>query len=133
MTQIEKINAEVKAIAETDLDTTHKVMKMFENHVLQFHADRDSAESYLREAAHLSLERRKKVSNRLKEYESFIRTHIDRGIEEGVFRPVNSKLVVRGIGGMCNWVGNWYTPEGSEDIYAIAASYVDFIIHGLKA
>ena len=106
-------------------------MKMFENHVMQFHSHRDSAETYLREAAHLSLGRRKQVSDKLKIYESFIREHVDQAISQGIFRPINSKQVVRGIGGMCNWVGNWYSPEGSDDIHVIAASYVDFILHGL--
>jgi len=108
-------------------------MKMFENHVLQFHTDRDSAETYLREAAHLSLVRRKEVSDRLKIYESFIREHVDMAISQGRFRSLDSKQVVRGIGGMLNAVGNWYSPEGSDDINNIAASYVDFILAGLLA
>lgn len=131
MTQINNITDQVKAIAETDLALVDKIMKMFENHVMQFHTDRDSAETYLREAAHLSLERRKEVSDTLKIYESFIREHVDQAISQGYFRPVDSKQVVRGIGGMCNWVGNWYSPEGSDDIQVIAAAYVDFILHGL--
>jgi len=123
----------VHKIAESDMELVDKIMKMFENHVLQFHADRDNAETYLREAAHLSLGRRKEVSKRLKKYESFIREHVDMAIEQGKFRSLDSKQVVRGIGGMCNWVGNWYGPEGKDDIHSIAASYVDFILAGLVA
>ncbi|CFY12520.1 Tetracycline transcriptional regulator, TetR-related, C-terminal [Syntrophomonas zehnderi OL-4] len=106
---------------------------MFENHVMQFDTDRDSAETYLREAAHLSLSRRREVSSMLKNYESFIREYVDMAVSQGIFRPINSKQVVRGIGGMCNWVGNWYEPEGPDSINAIAASYVDFILAGLLA
>ena len=131
LTQINNLTNQAKAIAETDCDLVKKIMKLFENHVLQFHLQRDSAETYLREAAHLSLKRRKYVSDMLKVYETFIREHVDQAISQGIFRPVDSKLVVRGIGGMCNWVGNWYTPEGGQDIQYIAESYVDFILHGL--
>lgn len=131
LTQINNLTNQAKAIAETDFDLVEKIMKLFENHVLQFHLQRDSAETYLREAAHLSLKRRKYVSDMLKVYETFIREHVDQAISQGIFRPVDSKLVVRGIGGMCNWVGNWYTPEGGQDIQYIAESYVDFILHGL--
>ena len=133
VTQIKKITNQVKAIAESDLGLVDKIMKMFENHILQFDTDRDSAETYLREAAHLSLPRRKEVSDMLKRYESFIREYVDMAIAQGLFRPVDSKIVVRGIGGMINWVGNWYSPEGSDDIRQIAASHVDFILHGLMA
>lgn len=131
MTQINNITSQAREIGDSDLVLVDKIMRMFENHVMQFHSHRDSAETYLREAAHLSLERRKLVSDTLKIYESFIREHVDQAISQGIFRPMNSKQVVRGIGGMCNWVGNWYSPEGSDDIHTIAASYVDFILHGL--
>lgn len=131
ISQIKNITNQVHAISKSELDLVDKIMKMFENHVMQFDTDRDSAETYLREAAHLSLARRKEVSKMLKTYESFIREHVDLAISQGRFRPVNSKQVVRGIGGMCNWVGNWYEPEGSDDIKVIAASYVDFILAGL--
>lgn len=133
VTQINNLSNQARQIAESEPDLVAKVMKILENHVLQFHTDRDSSETYLREAAHLSLERRKQVSDMLKVYESFIRENVDKAIEQGLFRPLNSKLVVRGIGGMCNWVGNWYSPEGPDDIHKIAASYVDFIVHGFMA
>jgi len=128
---INNITQQGKEIAAKDLSITEKVMKMIESQVYQFHDNRDIAEAYLREAAHLSLERRKKVSSMLKQYEAFIREHVDRGIAEGVFRPVNSKHVVRGIGQMCNWVGNWYDPKGPDDISVIANAYIDFVRHGL--
>jgi AcrR family transcriptional regulator len=131
--QINNLTNQAKAIADSDLNLVGKIMKMFENHVLQFHLQRDNAETYLREAAYLSLERRKYVSDLLKIYESFIREHVDQAIREGIFRPVDSKQVVRGIGGMCNWVGNWYTPDGDHDINYIAQAYIDFILHGLLA
>lgn len=131
MTQINNICSQARAIADSDLELVDKIMKMFENHIMQFHTHRDSAETYLREAAHLSLERRKQVSDTLKLYESFIREHVDQAISQGMIRPINSKQVVRGIGGMLNTIGNWYTPEGSDDIHSIMAAYADFIIHGL--
>lgn len=131
MTQINNLYNQVIVISNSNLELVDKIMKMFENHVMQFHYNRDSTETYLREAGHLSLERRKQVSNILKLYESIVREHVDQAINQGILRPVNSKQVVRGIGGMCNAVGNWYSPEGSDDIQTIAASYVDFILHGL--
>jgi AcrR family transcriptional regulator len=131
LAQMNYVMEQARAISASDLGLVDKVLKMFETHILEFHNHRDRSESYLREAAHLSLERRKQISNMLKIYESFIRKHVDQAIHEGLFRPMDSKLVVRGIGGMCNWVGNWYSPEGLHDIHVIAAAYVDFIRHGL--
>lgn len=133
MTQINYLHDQARVISGSDLLLPDKVAQLFTNHMLQFHQQRDSAETYLREAAHLSLERRKIVSNALKVYESFLRQHVDEAIRQGIFRPVDSKLVVRGIGGMLNWLGNWYTPDGEKDINYIIASHIDFIMHGLLA
>jgi hypothetical protein len=131
MTHINRLHSQAKAIAASDLELTEKIAKMLSNHMMQFHLQRDSAETYLREAAHLSLERRKFASDTLKQYESYLREHVDQAIAKGIFRPVDSKLVLRGIGGMLNWLGNWYTPDGNCDIEYIIATHIDFIMHGL--
>ncbi|HNX92143.1 MAG TPA: TetR/AcrR family transcriptional regulator [Syntrophomonas sp.] len=133
MTHINRLQNQAKAIAASDLALTEKIARMLSNHMLQFHLQRDSAETYLREAAHLSLERRKFASDTLKLYESFLREHVDQAINQGIFRPVDSKLVLRGIGGMLNWLGNWYTPDGNCDIEYIITTHIDFIMHGLMA
>jgi len=133
MTHINHLHSQAKSIAASDLDLIEKIAKMLTNHMMQFHLQRDSAETYLREAAHLSLERRKFASDTLKLYESFLREHVDQAIKQGLFRPVDSKLVLRGIGGMLNWLGNWYTPDGNCDIEYIIATHIDFIMHGLMA
>ncbi len=131
VTQIKRLMNQAHAIAATDLDIAEKIRKIFAGHIMEFHINRDVAESYWREAAHLSLERRKEVSNMLKQYEYFIRDHVDQGIAEGVFRPINTRQVVRGIGGMVFTIGNWYRPEGPDDINTIIDAYVDFIMNGL--
>lgn len=130
-TQINNLYHQAQSIADSDLELLDKILQMFKNHIMQFHHHRDSTETYLREAGHLSMERRKYVSNMLKSYETIIREHVDEAIAQGMIRPINSKQVVRGIGGMCNAVGNWYAPEGSDEIQTIAESYIDFILHGL--
>lgn len=131
VTQINRLMNQAHAIAAADLDTAEKVRRIFASHIMEFHTNRDVAESYWREAAHLSLERRKEVSNMLKQYEYFLRDHVDQGIAEGVFRPINTRQVVRGIGGMVFTIGNWYDPEGPDDINTIIDAYVDFIMNGL--
>ncbi len=133
MTHINQLHNQAKAIAASDLDIVEKIAQLLTNHMMQFHLQRDRAETYLREAAHLSLERRKFASDTLKLYEAFICNHVDHAISMGVFRPLDSKLVVRGIGGMLNWLGNWYTPDGSCDMEYIIATHIDFIMHGLLA
>ena len=131
VTQINRLMKQAHAIVAADLDTAEKVRQIFEYQIMEFHTNRDVAESYWREAAHLSLEKRKEVSNMLKQFEYFIREQVDQGIAEGVFRLINTRQVVRGIGGMIFTIGNWYDPQGADDISVIINAYVDFIMSGL--
>lgn len=133
LTHIHNLAVRTQEINDSNHSIEEKVSLLCENVVLQYHNHRDVAEAYLRETAHLSLERRKHLSSLLKEQEAFIRRQIELGIEAGIFRAINSKQVMRGIGGMLNWLGNWYDPEGPDSIDAIAEVYVDFILHGLRA
>ncbi|MGI6548661.1 MAG: TetR/AcrR family transcriptional regulator [Syntrophomonadales bacterium] len=120
-------------IAMSKLDLPEKVSKVIEAHILDFDAHRDRAEAYLREAAYLPIERRKEIYVIGNTFESVLRELVEKGIKEGVFRPLNSKIIVRGITGLCSWVGNWYYPDGPLDIHEIAAIYIDFLLPGLLA
>ncbi len=130
-THINNLNNGVQAIINSDLSIEEKVVQLFANSAMQYHNNRDIAEAFLREAAHLSLEKRKELSSLLRRIDSTIREYVDMGITEGIFRPINSKHVVHGINGMVSWLGNWYDPAGNDDIHLIVDAYIDFIRHGL--
>jgi AcrR family transcriptional regulator len=55
---------------------------------------------------------------------------IDRGIEEGVFRPVDARIVALGVLGMNNWVAWWFTP-GRDRIETVAEELADLAVASL--
>ncbi|WP_313404537.1 TetR/AcrR family transcriptional regulator [Aeromicrobium sp.] len=56
---------------------------------------------------------------------------IERGIADGLFRPVDARVAALGIIGTMNWVAWWYDPLGSEDLTALADQLADQAVAGL--
>jgi AcrR family transcriptional regulator len=54
------------------------------------------------------------------------------GVSQGVFRQINTKLVVYAILGMCAWLHKWYTP-GEARLDEVTAAFVGLIERGCLA
>ena len=57
---------------------------------------------------------------------------VHEGIEEGVFKPVNLKLVSFAILGATNWVARWYSPDGPFSPDEIGEAFADYLVGGLE-
>ena len=69
-----------------------------------------------------------------REYDGAIERAYRDGVDEGLFRDLPPTLVVFGILGMCNWLHEWYKPEGRSSPAEIADVFVDILERGyLKA
>lgn len=77
----------------------------------------------------------KKQFERIREgkrkYTRIVEKIITEGIEQGFFRPLDSKLQAFALIGMCNWLYKWYDPDRSaispDDI---AAHFIDLLENG---
>ena len=56
---------------------------------------------------------------------------IKEGIKRGAFRAVDSKMAAHAILGMCNWLYQWYSPEGRLKPEEIAGIFADLVMDGL--
>ena len=83
------------------------------------------------EVTAFSPERQKEMIAARDRYERELRRIIDRGIEEGEFRPVDSKIAVFAVLGAINWIARWYSPEGSVHAPELGAQFADHLVGGL--
>lgn len=83
------------------------------------------------EVTALSPERQKEIIGARDRYERALRRMIDRGIELGEFRFVDSKLATFAILGAINWIARWYRPEGSTKPEALGEQFADYLLEGL--
>ena len=127
-THLTHMFAQGQSIVESDAALLDKIKNFIEMWVVEYDLCRDRAESWLRESPHLSMPRRKELYLIAISFERMLIDLVDQAIQEKLIRPVNSKIVVRGISGICNWVGNWYRPDGVYDIHTIASEYSSFVM-----
>ncbi|NIM48985.1 MAG: TetR family transcriptional regulator [Gemmatimonadales bacterium] len=83
------------------------------------------------EVTALSAERQAEVIAARDRYERGLRRFIEEGIEDGEFRPVDSKIAVFVILGAINWIARWYRPEGSLHAPELGSEFADHLVGGL--
>jgi hypothetical protein len=60
----------------------------------------------------------------------YLARDIDMGIEEGIFRPVDSLTVAYALIGIAEVVGNRYVLEEDFDVLSFFINLMDFLQHG---
>jgi TetR/AcrR family transcriptional regulator, cholesterol catabolism regulator len=80
----------------------------------------------------LSPEKREKTVALRDRHEANLRTILRRGIEAGVFRPVDVALAGRAVLSMLNWMIRWFRPGGPMRAEEMARGYYDLILRGLE-
>jgi len=65
-----------------------------------------------------------------REYDGAIERAYRDGVDEGLFRDLPPTLVVFGVLGMCNWLHEWYKPEGRSSPAEIADVFLDILERG---
>lgn len=83
------------------------------------------------EVSALSPDRQTEIIAARDEYERGLRRIIDRGVEAGEFRSVNSKIAVFAIMGSINWIARWFRPEGSMHAAELGDEFGEYLVGGL--
>ena len=83
------------------------------------------------EVTAFSPERQKEMIAARDSYERELRRIIDRGIKQGEFRRVDSKIAVFAVLGAINWIARWYSPEGSVHAPELGAQFAEHLVGGL--
>jgi AcrR family transcriptional regulator len=76
---------------------------------------------------------KKKASEMYQQVAAFLARDIEKGIEEKLFRPVNSLIVAYALMGIAEIVGNLDVVEEEFDVLSFFVNLMDFLQHGLYA
>ncbi len=60
-----------------------------------------------------------------------LRTIIQDGMDQGLFRPGDPKMVAFAVMGAVNWISKWFDPAGAMTSDEIAAAFADYLVGGL--
>ncbi len=126
LTELERLMKEAR-----ELDTASEQLA----HVIREHVrvmtDTLEGSPLAFEVTAFSPERQKEMIAARDSYERELRRIIDRGIKEGEFRRVDSKIAVFAVLGAINWIARWYSPEGSVHAPELGAQFAEHLVGGL--
>mgnify|MGYP006271656839 FL=1 len=61
-----------------------------------------------------------------------IRSIIQQGIDQGIFRPGDPKMIEFAMMGAVNWISKWFDPAGAMTSDQIGEAFADYLVGGLR-
>ena len=82
--------------------------------------------------ASLSLPHREETVCLRDRHEANLRRILQKGVDQGVFRPVDVALAGRAVLSLLNWMIRWFKPGGPMKAEEVARKYWDLVLRGLQ-
>ncbi|HCW51415.1 MAG TPA: TetR/AcrR family transcriptional regulator, partial [Clostridiales bacterium] len=128
---IDTITARVEEIYRSDLSPGEKLWQAIVNHVEVVSERQDMLTILLRERHALSPSQQAVIDEKRVAYERLFQRILTEGVRAGQFREMDVKIVSFGILGMCNWLYQWYSPEGRLSAREIGDIFADIVFRGV--
>ncbi|MDP9663478.1 UNVERIFIED_ORG: AcrR family transcriptional regulator [Pseudomonas cremoricolorata] len=122
----------IVGILQEDLPTDETLKKILCQHALNVMQRKDWTAIYFRDESELEEPQRLLIRKRKREYDKMIEGVYQRGVDEGLFKPVPTHIAVSGFMGMCNWLHTWFDEKGKMTAEQIAETYVDMMAGGYR-
>ena len=73
----------------------------------------------------------KRIITKRDRFDHGLRAIIQQGMDDGLFRPGDPKLIGFAIMGAVNWTTKWFDPAGPASSDEIGAAFADYLVGGL--
>ena len=73
----------------------------------------------------------KRVIAKRDQFDHGIRAIIQEGMDQGVFRPGDPKMIEFAMMGAVNWIAKWFDPAGEQTSDQIGDAFADYLVGGL--
>ncbi len=123
---------ELSDIVASDLNATEKLRRAMECHLVALCEQLDLFTVFLREQKFLGEIQKKKLRGEGKRHAELLAMILQQGISSGEFREVNVTVTTLAILGMCNWLYEWYSPDGAFEPREIARMFSELVLSGLQ-
>lgn len=74
----------------------------------------------------------KRVIAKRDEFDHGIRAIIQQGIDQGIFRPGDPKMIEFAMMGAVNWIAKWFDPGGEMTSDQIGDAFAEYLVGGLR-
>jgi AcrR family transcriptional regulator len=128
------LTAEIEAItADASLTPTERLTRAIHAHVLNVAENLDILTVYLSEWRQLASESLADVREKRERYAALFFGILEDGVQRGEFRPMDTRVAMLNMIGMCNWLFRWYRPDGRLTPDKIADEMVELVLNGVRA
>jgi TetR/AcrR family transcriptional regulator, cholesterol catabolism regulator len=121
-----------RIVSDAALDPREQLRQAVRMHVHEVADKLDVLTVFVSEWRQMSSESLAGLRAQTEHYVDLLAGIVERGAEQGVFRPVDARMTVLGLIGMCNWMVRWYRPDGRLSPDQIADHFTDLLLHGLE-
>lgn len=124
--------AEVERIAaDPALPPSAQLRQIIAAHVEAVATNLDALTVYLHEWRALAGESLAGVRSQRERYTALVSDVVRRGVGAGEFRTADAGIATLGVLGMCNWLCQWYRPDGRLSAAEVAGHFADLVLGGL--
>lgn len=121
----------LEEIVASDLTAPVKLRRAMECHLVALCEQLDLFSVFLREQKFLDETQKEALRGEGKKHAALWAAILEQGIASGEFRAVNVTVTTLALLGMCNWLYEWYSPDGAFAPREIAATFSELILTGL--
>jgi AcrR family transcriptional regulator len=119
-------------VVDAPLDPAEKLRLAVETHIVALGEQLDLFTVYLNEQKFLNGRPRARIRAEIEKHAELLESILREGIDAHEFRECNVTITARAIIGMCNWIYQWYSPEGKLTPREIAVIFSDMVIDGVR-
>ena len=130
---LEETVRELRSVAERDTSAADRLQEMVRVYVRALTANLDAVGLYLREWRSLPAPELARLDARRRAMRGLFRQVIADGTRRGEFAPGDENIAALAVIGMCNWLYEWYRPDGRLAPDAIGRELADRAVRSVRA
>lgn len=125
---MDMLNERMQELLETNWPIDIKLKEAIKAHIEMAVSEMSLVTVALGQEFELQDEYRDIIVAQRDRYEGYFRQFVEEGIQEGIFKPLSSKMSIFIILGALNWIPRWYSESGSMSKSAIAQYFADYLV-----
>jgi TetR/AcrR family transcriptional regulator, cholesterol catabolism regulator len=129
--ELEKVQEQAEAMAARDIPVEEKLIKILEAQLEYLLNNKNFFTELSMQVVQLGQAGQQQIMKKRYAYQDLLRSVLEQGVQEGVFRPVNTRLATRTLLSIMEVLVYTTRPTGTPR--EMLADALDMFMHGIKA
>ena len=122
----------LELILAEDADETERLKMILRTHIVMVAANLDAITVFFQDEASLPADPAHRIAEKKRYYDHSLEMLVRAAQAKGAIRnDLDSKIIVKSLMGMCNWIYLWFDPDGSASADEVADTVIEMAVAGL--